>query len=83
MCIRDSNNNKKIIKADFKKLNSKDAVERFNLRSKSDDCLRNNVYRAGTIAKTTYDYDEKAGMFPVVWVLGIFVTRRLEGQLKK
>ena len=73
-CYKD---NGKIIKADFDGVTSKKAKERLALRASSDDCLRNNAYRAGTIAKTTYDYDEKAGMFPVVWDLGIFVTRKL------
>ena len=79
----DDENKKEIIKADFKNLNSKKAIGQFKRRSESDDCLRNNVYRAGTIAKTTYDYDAKAGMFPVVWDLGVFVARRLESKLKQ
>ena len=79
----DDENKKKNIKADFKNLNSKKAIGRFKRRSESDDCLRNNVYRAGTIAKTTYDYDAKAGMFPVVWDLGIFVADTLKEKPKK
>jgi len=74
-------NDGKIIKADFNGVNSEDAKNRLKLRSQSDDCKRNNVYRAGTIAKTTYDYDKKAGMFPVLWDLGIFVTRQLKEDL--
>ena len=69
-------NNGKIITADPDGISSKSARERSAKRFDSDDCTRNNAYRAGTLAKTTYDFDEDAGMFPILWDLGVFVVRQ-------
>lgn len=74
-CYEDSGRE---IRADTKRKRSFNADK----RAVSDDCMRNNAYRAGTLAKTTYDYDAEAGMFPVLWDLGIFVARQKKTELK-
>lgn len=76
-------NDGKEIEADKKGISEKRANENAVKRAKADDCSRNNAYRSGTLGKTTYDYDADAGMFPVLWDLGIFVVRQQEAKLRR